>query len=71
MDTIAEGKARDVPSPLLTTGEAAEYLRLAPVTLECDRSTRRLGIPFRKLGRRVLYHRADLDAWLQKRTVTA
>lgn len=57
-------------SPLLTTIEAAAFLRLSPVTLESDRVTKRLRIPFRRLGRRVLYHRADLNRWLDQQLVT-
>ncbi|MEM7482793.1 MAG: helix-turn-helix domain-containing protein [Acidobacteriota bacterium] len=46
---------------------AAEYLGLAPATLETMRS-RGGGPPFVKLGRRVVYHREDLDAWMDERT---
>lgn len=48
-----------------TTPEAAEYLRLAPKTLEKYRVTGD-GPPFRKHGRRVLYHREELDAWSEE-----
>lgn len=47
---------------LLTTDEAAEYLRLKPHTLENMRWLGN-GPYFRKLGGRVFYHRADLKAW--------
>ena len=54
---------------LLTTTEAAAYLRLAPKTLERLRITAG-GPPFLKAGpgkrARVLYRRGDLDAWLEK-----
>lgn len=50
----------------LTTPLAAKYLGLAPATLETLRS-RGGGPPFVKLGRRVVYRREDLDAWLQER----
>lgn len=54
---------------LLTTTEAAAYLRLAPKTLERFRITAG-GPPFLKAGpgkrARVLYRRSDLDAWLAK-----
>lgn len=49
-------------SPFLTTEQAAEYLGLAPKTLEKNRVVGG-GPPFRKHGRRVLYRREDLDAW--------
>lgn len=51
----------------LNTPQAAEFLGLAAATLERDRVTGRLGIPYLKLGRRVLYDRSDLEAWLDRR----
>lgn len=50
----------------LSTPAAAEYLGLSPATLETMRS-RGGGPPFVKLGRRVVYQREDLDAWLDER----
>ena len=49
-------------SPYLTTGEAADYLRLKRNTLEKMRRQGR-GPRFRKHGRRVLYLNDDLEAW--------
>ena len=51
-------------SQLLTTKEAAEFLRLKPHTLENMRSQGK-GPIFMKLGARVFYHRADLKTWLK------
>ena len=54
---------RDYPAELLTIGEAAQLLRAPVATL---RYWRHLGIgphSFR-LGRRVLYRRDDLHAWI-------
>ncbi|WBT37821.1 helix-turn-helix transcriptional regulator [Hyphomicrobium sp. DMF-1] len=55
---------------LLTTSEAARYLRLSPRTLEGFR-VRGSGPRFMKLGSglrsRVLYHPADIRAWLERR----
>jgi len=57
------------PSPsLLDDSQATQYLTLAPGTLSVWRSTGRYTIPFIKVGRRVRYRRADLDAWLESRT---
>lgn len=53
-------------SPYLETEPAAEYLKLSPKTLEGLRVTGG-GPRFRKHGRRVLYHKADLDAWSDER----
>ena len=47
----------------LSTPWAAEYLAVSPATLEALRS-RGGGPAFAKLGRRVVYRREDLDAWL-------
>ena len=49
-------------SPFLTTDQAAHYIGLAKQTLEKMRRERR-GPPYRKHGRYVRYHIADLDAW--------
>jgi predicted DNA-binding transcriptional regulator AlpA len=53
-------------SGALPTPAAAEYLALSPATLETLRC-RGGGPPFVKLGRRVVYRREDLDAWLRQR----
>jgi excisionase family DNA binding protein len=47
---------------LLTTAEAGAYLRVSPATLVTQRSRGTSPVPFVKLGRKVLYRRADLDA---------
>jgi excisionase family DNA binding protein len=44
-------------SPWLTRSEAADYLRLPNSRLEKDRT-----IPCHREGRRVLYHRDELDS---------
>lgn len=56
----------------LNTDQAAGYVKLAASTL----TKKRLfgdGPPFFKIGRRVVYRRADLDAWLSahRRTSTS
>lgn len=48
---------------LLTTPEAAAYVRRSPRTLERYRVTGE-GPIFLKIGRPILYRRADLDEWL-------
>jgi excisionase family DNA binding protein len=52
---------------LLDEKQAAEILTIEPGTLSVWRSTGRYKIPFIKVGRRVRYRRADLDAWLESR----
>lgn len=53
---------------LLDEKVAAALLTVAPGTLSVWRSTGRYNLPFLKVGRNVRYRRADLMAWLEKRT---
>jgi predicted DNA-binding transcriptional regulator AlpA len=53
-------------NPTLTAGEAAETLGLAPSTLAKLRLSGN-GPVYCKLGRRVVYRREDLEAWLETR----
>ncbi|MEF8730668.1 MAG: helix-turn-helix domain-containing protein [Candidatus Accumulibacter meliphilus] len=53
---------------LLDEKEAGLFLDTAPGTLSVWRSTGRYNLPFVKIGRKVRYRRADLLAWLKKRT---
>jgi len=53
---------------LLDEQAAAALLTVAPGTLGVWRSTGRYALPFLKVGRMVRYRRADLVAWLEKRT---
>ena len=55
------------PTDLLTTEEAARYLRLSARTLERYRVTGE-GPRFLKIGRRVLYRQSDLDGWLKNKS---
>lgn len=48
--------------PFLNTAQAAHYLCIATRTLEEMRKHGE-GPPFRKHGRLVFYHIADIDAW--------
>ena len=60
-----------VASPVMDTLDAANYVGLAEATLESDRCTGRIGIPFIRLGRRVKYRRVDLDDFLAKKAKAA
>lgn len=60
-DTARAGQARK-ESPFLTTVEAATYVCLSRRTLEKMRTAGN-GPIYRKHGRYVRYHIADLDAW--------
>ena len=60
-----------IASPgLLTEDQAAEYIGVTPGTLSVWRSTGRYALPFVKCGRLVRYRMSDLDAFLERRTVT-
>jgi excisionase family DNA binding protein len=50
---------------LLTTKEAADYLRLGKPTLERFR-TARAGPAYIKLGGAVRYLKTDLDRWIER-----
>lgn len=59
-----------LPAPeLLTRDKAAAYLGCRPQTLAVWAATGRYRLPFLKVGRLVRYRRADLDAFLERRTV--
>ena len=53
---------------LLDERQAAEAINITPGTLSVWRSTGRYNLPFIKVGRKVRYRRADLEAWLDSRT---
>lgn len=49
--------------------QAANYVGLKPSTLENDRCTHRLRIPYYKIGRKAYYRRSDLDRWIEARRI--
>ena len=55
---------------VLTTAEAARYVRLSKPTLERFRRTGE-GPLYVKLGGAVRYRRAELDKWLESRLVAS
>ena len=58
-------------SDLFTPEQAAAYLGLKPQTLANWRTTGRYNLPFLRCGRLIKYRAADLDWWLESRTVGA
>jgi excisionase family DNA binding protein len=56
-------------SEMLTTEQAAEYLGLKPQTLAVWRSTGRYPVPFVKVGSNTRYRKADLEKFLEQRTI--
>ena len=65
--TQSSGRDANTNSPFLTTGEAAEFLRLSVVTLGRWR-VEGVGPRYRKFGRKVVYGQADLIAWADAQT---
>jgi excisionase family DNA binding protein len=53
----------DAPQTLLTSREAAEFLRCSLRTLDRERADGR-GCPFVRIGRRIRYRRADVEAFV-------
>jgi len=49
---------------------AAELIDSTESTLEKDRATGHLGIPYVKAGRRVVYRLTDLQDWLKANLIT-
>lgn len=61
--------ARDITPALLTRAEAAQYLGVAVATLDKWAVTGRYGLPMVRVGTAVRYRTADLDKWIESRTV--
>jgi len=55
---------------LMTRVEAARYLRIKPQTLALWACTGRYCLPYVRIGRRAMYRKSDLDAFLERRTIT-
>ena len=66
-DKFKEWKMVDASPDVFDTDQAAAYLTISPSTLEKDRMSGSLGVPYFKLGSLVRYHRGDLDAYLCSR----
>lgn len=54
----------------LNSIEAAQYLRISKSSLDKSRVYGNFAIPYTKIGRRVVYRRADLDAYMDKNSRT-
>lgn len=57
------------PSELLTRAEAAAYLGVTPATLAVWKCTKRYPLPVVMVGRLPKYKKADLDAFIETRTI--
>jgi hypothetical protein len=49
---------------------AANLLNSTNSSLEKDRATGHMGVPYVKAGRKVIYRLADLDEWLKDNQIT-
>lgn len=59
-----------VTEPLTVDSKtAATLLSSTDASLEKDRATGHLGVPYVKAGRRVIYRLADLKSWLESHRV--
>lgn len=54
---------------LISREEAAEALGIRPQTLACWATNRRYGLPFVKIGRRVMYRLADIERFIEANLV--
>lgn len=54
---------------LLSRKQAAEHLNIEPQTLASWACNGRYGLPFVKIGRRVMYRLADLEAFIARNTI--
>ena len=61
----------DVQKNLFSPPEAVEYLGhiVEEQTLAVWRCNRRYPLPYCRIGRRIAYRKADLDAFVESRTV--
>jgi len=53
----------------LNTREAAKYLGISKQSLANDRCERRWGLPYLRIGRKVLYDIEELDNFLRSRRI--
>ena len=70
-DHFAVPKAPPIPRRGLSEAEAANYIGMSrsflrQARMDGKRPNRTPGPPFTKIGRKVLYLKDDLDAWLEK-----
>jgi excisionase family DNA binding protein len=70
-NSVAANTEAGLPFPdTMSPDAAAAYLGIKVTTLAMWRSTKRYPLRYVKVGRYVRYRKSDLDAFLDKRTVT-
>jgi excisionase family DNA binding protein len=58
------------PLQLMDTAEVAAYLGIKPGTLDTWRCTKKVKIPYIKIGSNVRYRLSDVEAFVEKSRVT-
>lgn len=62
--------SQSLTTPLAVSSKtAASLLNSTDASLEKDRATGHMGVPYVKAGRRVLYRLADLAGWLESKRI--
>lgn len=56
----------NLESNYMTVKEASEYLKCSVHLLNQDRCNKKHGVPYRKWGKRILYVKEDLDAYMEQ-----
>jgi excisionase family DNA binding protein len=56
-------------SDLMERAEVMDYLRISRGTL--DKLQKRREFPFAKIGKKVLFRKRDIDAWLESKVIKA
>lgn len=64
-----DANAQKSKKQFIPTGEAAKILHLSPGTLANHR-TARIGLPYCKLGGRVLYDISDIEKYLEDHKIS-
>ena len=57
-----------IAATLISASDAAQHLGVSVGTLAVWRSTGRYPLPYVKIGRKVMYKRKDLEAFIEART---
>jgi len=66
-ERAAKSSATDDSSKFGGQKEVARIYRLSEPMLERDRWDGKLGIPYYKIGRKILYKFSEIEEWIEKR----
>ena len=69
MSLVTTTVTRTDATALVSPTDAAAMLGVTVATLAIWRCTRRYPLPYTKIGRKVMYRAADLEAFVDSRTV--